>query len=79
MYPDRDYKRQIGKTKAQSTYRGLVDEYKCLSCYLKDKLGTEDIPPLMSLDMDFIKNYYSWMLFRARAGKKSTAFERVTH
>ena len=52
----RDYKRQIGKTKAQSTYRGLVDEYKCLSCYLKDKLGTEDIP-LMSLDMDFIKNY----------------------
>ena len=23
----RDYKRQIGKTKAQSTYRGLVDEY----------------------------------------------------
>ena len=71
----RDYKRQIGKTKAQSTYRGLVDEYKCLSCYLKDKLGTEDIP-LMSLDMDFIKNYYSWML-SVRGLAKSTAFERV--
>ena len=71
----RDYKRQIGKTKAQSTYRGLVDEYKCLSCYLKDKLGTEDIP-LMSLDMDFIKNYYNWML-SVRGLAKSTAFERV--
>lgn len=68
-------KAQIGKTKAQSTYRGLVDEYKCLSCYLKDKLGTEDIP-LMSLDMDFIKNYYSWML-SVRGLAKSTAFERV--
>lgn len=71
----RDYKRQIGKTKAQSTYRGVVDEYKCLSCYLKDKLGTEDIP-LMSLDMDFIKNYYNWML-SVRGLAKSTAFERV--
>ena len=53
----------------------MVDEYKCLSCYLKDKLGTEDIP-LMSLDMDFIKNYYNWML-SVRGLAKSTAFERV--
>lgn len=70
-----DYKRQIGKTKAQSTYQGLVDEYRCLSCYLKDKLGTEDIP-LISLDVDFIKNYYNWML-SVRGLAKSTAFERV--
>lgn len=70
-----DYKRQNGKTKAQSTYQGLVDEYRCLSCYLKDKLGAEDIP-LMSLDVDFIKNYYNWML-SVRGLAKSTAFERV--
>lgn len=70
-----DYKRQIGKTKAQSTYQGLVDEYRCLSCYLKDKLGAADIP-LMSLDVDFIKNYYNWML-PVRGLAKSTAFERV--
>ena len=70
----RDYKRQIGKTKAKAPTE-LVDEYKCLSCYLKDKLGTEDIP-LMSLDMDFIKNYYNWML-SVRGLAKSTAFERV--
>lgn len=51
------------------------NEYKCLSCYLKDKLGTEDIL-LMSLDMDFIKNYYNWML-SVRGLAKSTSFERV--
>lgn len=70
----RDYKWQIGKTKAQSTY-GVVNEYRYLSCYLKDKLGTDDIP-LMSLDMDFIKNYCNWML-SMRGLAKSTAFERV--
>ena len=70
-----DYKRQVGKTKAQSTYQGLLDEYKCLSHYLKDKLGAEDVP-LMSLDVDFIKNYYNWML-SVRGLAKSTAFERV--
>ena len=52
----RDYKRQIGKTKAQSTYRGLVDEYKCLSCDLKDKLGTEDFVLITRLFL--IENYY---------------------
>lgn len=39
-----DYRRQIGKTKAESTYRGLVNDRKCLLHYLKDKLGVEDVP-----------------------------------
>ncbi len=43
--------------------------------YDRNKLGTEDIP-LMSLDMDFIKNYYNWML-SVRELAKSTAFERI--
>ena len=38
-----DYRRQIGKTKAESTYRGLVNDRKCLLHYLKDKLGVEDL------------------------------------
>ena len=54
-----------------------MDEYKCLSCYLKDKLGTEDIL-LMSLDMDFIKNYYNWML-SVRGLAKSTSSSASTH
>ena len=70
-----DYRNQIGKTKAQSTYEGLVCEYNCLQCYLKDKMGTDDVP-LMSLDNDFIKNYYNWML-SVRGLAKSTAFERI--
>ena len=43
--------------------------------YFSVKLGTEDIP-LMSLDMDFIKNYYNWML-SVRGLAKSTAFEHI--
>lgn len=70
-----DYKRQIGKTKAESTYRGLVYDRKCLLLFLKDKLGVEDVP-LSSLDVEFIKGFYNWML-SARGLKKSTAFERV--
>ena len=70
-----DYRNQIGKTKSKSTYVGLVYDHKCLLCYLKDKLGTEDVP-LASLDADFIKNYYNWML-SVRGLAKSTAFERV--
>mgnify|MGYP000567695151 CR=1 FL=1 len=56
-----DYRRQIGRTKAESTYQGLVNDRKCLLYYLKDKLGVEDVP-LESLDMDFIKGFYNWML-----------------
>lgn len=48
---------------------------KCGMLYDRNKLGTEDIP-LMSLDMDFIKNYYNWML-SVRELAKSTAFERI--
>ena len=70
-----DYRNQIGKTKAKGTYEGLVCESRCLQCYLKDKMGTDDVP-LMSLDIDFIKNYYNWML-SVRGLAKSTAFERI--
>lgn len=70
-----DYRRQIGKTKAESTYQGLVNDRKCLLHYLKDKLGVEDVP-LASLDLDFIKGFYNWML-SVRGLSKSTAFERI--
>ena len=70
-----DYRNQIGKPKAKGTYEGLVCESRCLQCYLKDKMGTDDVP-LMSLDIDFIKNYYNWML-SVRGLAKSTAFERI--
>lgn len=63
-----DYRNQIGKTKAKGTYEGLVCESRCLQCYLKDKMGTDDVP-LMSLDIDFIKNYYNWMLSVRGGGK----------
>ena len=38
--------------------RGVVEEYRYQPCYLKDKLGREDIP-LISLDVEFLKNYYN--------------------
>ena len=71
-----DYRRQIGKTKAESTYRGLVNDRKCLLHYLKDKLGVGKTFRWHSLDLDFIKGFYNWML-SVRGLSKSTAFERI--
>lgn len=70
-----DYKKRIGKGKAQSTYNGLVSERTCLLRYLKDRHGVDDIP-LAELDLDFIKGFYDWMLSVSGLAK-STAFERI--
>lgn len=70
-----DYKKRIGKGKAQSTYNGLVSERTCLLRYLKDRHGVDDIP-LSELDLDFIKGFYDWMLSVSGLAK-STAFERI--
>lgn len=70
-----DYKKRIGKGKAKSTYDGLVSDRSCLLHYLKDRQGVDDLP-LAELDLDFIKDFYDWMLSVSGLAK-STAFERI--
>lgn len=70
-----DYKKRIGKGKAQSTYNGLVSDHTCLLNYLKDRHGVDDLP-LAELDLNFIKDFYDWMLSVSGLAK-STAFERI--
>ena len=69
------YKEKVGKEKAESTYRGLVDDYKNLLLFMKIKKNTEDIV-IEELDKSFIEEYYNWMLGTC-ALANSTAFGRV--
>ena len=69
------YKEKVGKEKAESTYRGLVADYKNLLLFMKSKKNTEDII-IEELDKSFIEDYYNWMLGTC-ALANSTAFGRV--
>ena len=55
------YKEKIGKGKAESTYRGLVADYKSLLLFMKTKKNIEDIA-IDELEKSFIEDYYTWML-----------------
>ena len=69
------YKKKIGIEKAESTYRGLVADYKNLLLFMKSKKNTEDIV-IEELEKSFIEDYYNWMLGTC-ALANSTAFGRV--
>ncbi|MBS4827445.1 MAG: phage integrase SAM-like domain-containing protein, partial [Bacteroides sp.] len=69
------YKKKIGIEKAESTYRGLVADYKNLLLFMKSKKNTEDIV-IEELGKSFIEDYYNWMLGTC-ALANSTAFGRV--
>lgn len=69
------YKEKIGKGKAESTYRGLVADYKSLLLFMKSKKNIEDIS-IDELEKPFIEDYYTWMLGTS-ACANSTAFNRV--
>ena len=69
------YKDKIGKGKAESTYCGLVADYKSLLLFMKTKKNIEDIA-IDELEKTFIEDCYTWML--ETAGKaNTTAFNRV--
>ena len=69
------YKEKIGKGKAESTYCGLVADYKSLLLFMKTKKNIEDIA-IDELEKTFIEDCYTWML--ETAGKaNTTAFNRV--
>lgn len=69
------YKEKIGKGKAESTYRGLVADYKSLLLFMKTKKNIEDIA-IDELEKPFIEDYYTWMLGTA-GNANATAFNRV--
>lgn len=69
------YKEKIGKGKAESTYRGLVADYKSLLLFMKTKKNIEDIA-IDELEKSFIEDYYTWMLGTA-GNANATAFNRV--
>lgn len=69
------YKEKIGKGKAESTYRGLVADYKSLLLFMKTKKNIEDIV-IDELEKTFIEDYYTWMLGTA-GNANATAFNRV--
>lgn len=69
------YKEKVGKEKAESTYRGLVADYKNLLLFMKSKKNIEDIV-IEELEKSFIEDYYNWMLGTC-ALANSTAFGRV--
>lgn len=69
------YKEKIGKGKAESTYRGLVADYKSLLLFMKSKKNIEDIA-IDELGKTFIEDYYTWMLGTA-GNANATAFNRV--
>ena len=69
------YKEKIGKGKAESTYRGLVADYKSLLLFMKSKKNIEDIA-IDELEKTFIEDYYTWMLGTA-GNANATAFNRV--
>lgn len=69
------YKEKIGKGKAESTYRGLVADYKSLLLFMKSKKNIEDIS-IDELEKPFIEDYYTWMIGTS-ACANSTAFNRV--
>ena len=69
------YKEKIGKGKAESTYRGLVADYKSLLLFMKTKKNIEDIA-IDELEKSFIEDYYTWMLGTA-SNANATAFNRV--
>lgn len=57
------YKEKIGKGKAESTYRGLVADYKSLLLFMKTKKNIEDIA------IDELESQYPEMADVHRAGK----------
>ncbi len=69
------YKEKIGKGKAESTYRGLIADYKSLLLFMKTKKNIEDIA-IDELEKSFIEDYYTWMLGTA-GNANATAFNRV--
>ena len=69
------YKEKIGKGKAESTYCGLVADYKSLLLFMKTKKNIEDIA-IDELEKSFIEDYYTWMLGTA-GNANATAFNRV--
>ena len=69
------YKEKIGKGKAESTYRGLVADYKSLLLFMKTQKDIEDIA-IDELEKPFIEDYYTWMLGTA-GNANATAFSRV--
>lgn len=69
------YKKKIGIEKAESTYCGLVADYKSLLLFMKSKKNAEDIV-IEELEKSFIEDYYNWMLGTC-ALANSTVFGRV--
>ena len=69
------YKEKIGKGKAESTYRGLVADYKSLLLFMKSVKNIEDIV-IDELEKSFIEDYYTWMI-GTNGSASSTAFNRV--
>ncbi len=72
------YKEKIGKGKTESTYCGLVADYKSLLLFMKTKKNIEDIEDIAidELEKTFIEDCYTWML--ETAGKaNTTAFNRI--
>ena len=69
------YKDKIGKGKAESTYRGLVADYKSLLLFMKSVKNMEDIV-IDELEKSFIEDYYTWMI-GTNGCASSTAFNRV--
>ena len=69
------YKEKVGKEKAESTYRGLIADYKNLLLFLKSEKKIEDVV-IAELEKKFIEDYYNWMLGTC-ALAESTAFNRV--
>ena len=56
------YKKKIGIEKAESTYCGLVADYKSLLLFMKSKKNAEDIV-IEELEKSFIEDYYNYMRF----------------
>ena len=54
------YKKKIGIEKAESTYCGLVADYKSLLLFMKSKKNAEDIV-IEELEKSFIEDYYNWI------------------
>lgn len=69
------YKEKMGKGKAESTYRGLVADYKSLLLFMKTQKNIEDIA-IDELKKPFIEDYYTWMLGTVR-NANAIAFNRV--
>ena len=69
------YKEKIGKGKAESTYRGLVADYKSLLLFMKSMKNIEDIV-IDELEKSFIEDYYTWIIGTCGLAN-ATAFGRV--